>query len=268
MTSAPATATRPAPHTAASPAAARRGGIVAHRKALAASAVALAALVSGSLFYLGATGSTTTSISPPAGAPSSTAAAQVTPVAGTIQRRTGQALKQVGILLAKVTTAASTANHLKVSVDWLDPNDAGRVLNNPNAQLSIGLYHDVHTGACNQATSYTVTNSPTSVTLTDPTDGATYCALLDTSATGSSTVSTGALFLSKEDLSSSGDSVLCTANTTNDADTPCDPSYLASNLAERVLYVGLSIVTPGGNPHGQQPQAGSLSFFVRANATG
>lgn len=250
----------------------RGSSLLARRRApIAITLVTIAALTTGSLFFLGTTGTNSLTITPPVGAPSSGGVATVTDMSATMSASTGAAQKQDGLIIAAVTTAATESNAIKVSISWLDPNDAGKVLNNPNAQISVGLYSPVATGSCSGSTSTTPSGAPETTSFT-ATDGNTYCGQLQT-ATGSSSVSSGALFLSRSLLSGyllpsadlSASESPCTATVST---TPClvSSQTTAATEAQRVFFVGLSILTPGHSPKGQQAQAGSLSFFVRASA--
>ncbi|MDA8296741.1 MAG: hypothetical protein M0004_09175 [Actinomycetota bacterium] len=251
----------------------RSSRLARRRKPIAVAIVALTALTTGSLFFLGTTGTSSLSITPPAGVPSSGGIASVTDMSATMSAGTGAAQKQDDLVIAAVTTAASEANAIKVSISWLDPNDAGKVLNNPNAQISVGLYAPVATGSCSGSTATTPSGAPETISFT-ATNNMPYCGQLQP-ATGSSSVSSdpttgaAALFLSTSLLSGyllpstdlSGSEVACSAAVST---TPCLISSQAGS--QRIFFVGLSILTPGHSPTGQQSQLGTLSFFVRASA--
>ena len=251
---------RPLPH--------RRDRLV-RRRAIAILIVCVAFLASVA-YWLATTGVTTTSISPPAGKPGTGGIAAVTTLSATVTRTNGGALLQTGVALAKVTTAKSNANHLRIGVAWTNVGQAARVLNNPNVQVSIGIYHTIHTGNCN-STSQSV-DAPL-VNLTD-TDSQTYCAALDQGATGRFASSTGKLLLAGNQVGGfqlpsvdgSGALSAC-ASSGSDTDSWCQPASI-SDSNQRALFVIASIVTPGGIPQGQQPDLNTLNFFIDTRRQG
>ena len=105
-----------------------------------------------------------------------------------------------------------------------------------------------------------------------------YCALLDTGATGSSSVATsgsdqGELLLSKTLLSG----FLLPSATAPSSPAPCaddgnsSPSTWCTTTGQGTdqltMFVVASILTPGGVPRGQQAEAGNLDFYVGARPT-
>ncbi|TAN22880.1 MAG: hypothetical protein EPN30_08025 [Actinomycetota bacterium] len=235
------------------------------------------AVATVSSFALGNSGASSASITPPAGTPANGAVASVdTSIASGVTRSNGAAQLDAGVVLARISVTPIYAAKLKVEVFWTDPYDAAQALNSPHAQISVGLYHPVHTGTCYN------TDSTQTDTLVTVTDGTTYCAALDSAAGGSSNIGGGKILESR----SMPSGYLLPAATDNGAlsgcvglgtgqipSTPtasaeaalpwCQPASVTGSGA---LYVVASILTPGGVPPGQQSQLSSLSFFINANA--
>lgn len=240
-----------------------RPGRRVRRRAVAIIVVSVA-FVASVTYWLAITGATSSSISPPAGAPTSGAVAEVTTMSSTVTRTNGAAQLQTGVALAKLATSKTEANHLRVEVSWTNAVAGARVLNNPNVQISVGVYHTIHTGACNSASNSV--DAPL-VNVTD-TDSNTYCVALDQGATGKFVSSTGKLLLAQNQISGylftsvdgSGSLSAC-ASSGSDTDTWCQPASV-SDASQRALFVIASIVTPGGIPQGQQPQLSSLTFYT------
>lgn len=235
----------------------------ARRQALAVILVAFAFIASVS-YWLATTGANSPSISPPSGTPSTGRIADVTTMSSTVTRTNGAANLQTGVALAKLTMSKTWSNHLRIEVSWTNAVAGAQVLNNPNAQISVGIYHTIHTGNCNSAS--TNVDAPR-VNLTD-TDSNTYCAALDQGATGKFANSTGKLLLARNQVAGyllasvdgSGSLSAC-ASSGSDTDTWCQPASLADSN-QRALFVIASIVTPGGIPQGQQPGLSSLTFYT------
>jgi hypothetical protein len=233
------------------------------RRALAILLVSGAFLASVA-FWLSSSGAATSSISPPAGAPADGEVAEVTALSSSVTRTNGGAQLQTGVALAKLVTSKSAANHLRVEISWTNATQGVRVLNNPNAQISVGVYHPIHTGACNNASNSV--DAPL-VNVTD-TDANSYCAALDAGTTGKFVSAAGKLLLAQNQISGylltsvdgSGSLSAC-ASSGNDSDAWCRPASV-SDVNQRVLFVIASIVTPGGIPQGQQPQLDSLDFYT------
>lgn len=244
-------------------------------RALAFLAVAGVALYTISSFFLADTGASTLNIQPPAGLASDGKAYQFTSLSSSISRPNGNATIQAGILLGRVVMAAGYGSKLKVDVAWLDPNDASQVLNNPNIQIYAALYHPIAQGnaACG-STSPDVADALIDVTdagIPGLTGSSSFCAHVDDTASGSM-VTGGNLILSPNSLAgfvkaskddSSATGTACTA-TVPGADTWCHPTGLNAN--QNVLWVALTIVTPGGKPAGQQNNLSSLSFYTGVSA--
>lgn len=245
-----------------------RTGRRARRRAVAILVVS-AAFFASATYWL-ATGASTFTISPPPGAPASGAVAEVTSMSSSVTRTNGGAQLQTGVALARLATSKMAANHLRVEVSWTNAVDGARVLNNPNAQISVGVYHTIHTGACNSVSQSV--DAPL-VNVTD-TDSNSYCAALDQGATGKFVSSTGKLLLGQNQISGylvtsvdgSGSLSAC-APSASDTDAWCQPVSV-SNSSQRALFVIASIITPGGIPQGQQPQLNSLSFYTDVLPTG
>jgi len=202
---------------------------------------------------------------PQAVTPSGTAAngilATFTPLSSTVTVPKGQGAELVnGVLLGKVTVAAGFASRLRVDFAWLDPKDAGAVLNNPNAWMTFGLYYPIHLGSC--------TGSGEPASSQTMTDGATtLCAAPNTQGSGPLTYN-GHLTVNTTMLSGS---ILETA--TDPASPPacgstgsawCAPSGVGLGLNQNVFYVTSSINTPGGISPAQQSQLTTLSFYIGA----
>lgn len=275
--------------------------LAARRGWLAAAALGVA-LVTTVGYWLGATGAGLTSISPLPGTTSTGEVAQVVPMSATVTRSDGEARLTTGVALAKLVVAAAATAELRVDVAWTNVLSATRVLGSPNAQLSLGLYHPVHTGACVSVPQGHVLVRPAGVSpagvspagvspvvrpadvsepadaplvsLTD-TDGTTLCAALDESATGSGSVSeTGKLLLARDlvagylvpGLDGSAPVPAC-APASTDTGGWCQPASIASP-AQRALYLVASVTTPGDHPKGQQTDLSSLTFFIAARRLG
>ncbi|HET8895127.1 MAG TPA: hypothetical protein VFM96_13620 [Gaiellaceae bacterium] len=240
---------------------------LALRRWLALAAVAAAAIATGT-FFLGSSGSAGLSISTPPGLPASGNVADVTTMSSTVTRTNGASVLTTGVTVAKLNVAKAYANKIRVEIAWTNANQAISVLNNPNAQISIGVYHPIHTGNCVGTTGGTVT-APL-INLTD-TDSNTYCVSLDQSSTGSPSVSaTGKLLLAKDivagnvnpALDGSGALSACAANLVNDNDVWCQPASV-TDANQRALFIIASVTTPGTIPPGQQASVSSLGFYVR-----
>jgi len=245
-----------------------------HRRRRAAAMVFVAAALFASVgSFLATTGSSSPNVAPPPGTPSSGNVADVTNYVTTVNRTNGGAQLQVGVSLAKIVVSSAFSKGIRVNIAWTNTSQAAKVLNNPNVQISIGLYHTIHTGNCNTSTSGNV-DAPL-VNLTD-TDSNTYCAALDQGATGQFASPAGKLLLAQNQVGGfllpsvdgSGTLSACAASAT-DTDTWCEPaSLLPSNSNQRALFVVASIVTPGGIPQGQQPSLSTMSFYIGVNARG
>ncbi len=257
----------------------RRVGFISSRKApLAAITLTVALLATGASFALGNTGTSSTSITPAPGVPTNGSVASTdTSIATAVTRSQGQAQLQTGVTLARIEVAPSYAARLRVSVFWTDPYDAGKALNNPNSQISVGIYDPIHTGNCVNTSSSTVAAY---VTVTDGVSN-TYCSRLDESATGSASVSAsgkllitstipgGYLLPASLDNGSLSACASFAGTATTETSLPwCEPTATAAGALTSsgpgVLYVVASVLTPGGSPQGQQATLNSLSFFIDA----
>jgi len=225
------------------------------------------ALISSVSFYLGTTGAVATSISPPAGSPTSGSFADITSLSAAVTRTNGGAQLQTGVALAKITMSSAVTSSALVNIAWTNVAQATQVLTNPNSQISIGIYYTIHSGYCN-ASSKSV-DAPL-VNLTD-TDSAQYCLALDQSATGRFASSTGKLLLTGSQVGgflmpnlTSSSLAACTTSLV-DTGPWCQPSSV-TNANQRALWVIASITTPGGIPQGQQGNINTLSFFISVQA--
>lgn len=245
----------------------RRSTLLRRRRWLAVVAIVVVAAATGT-YFLAASGTTGLSISPPAGLPASGAVADVTPMSSTVTRTNGGATLQTGVTVAKVAVAASYSNRIRVEIFWTNANQSISVLNNPNAQISVGVYHAIHTGNCN--TSSGATTVAPLINLTD-TDGAAYCVSLDQTATGSPSVSSAGKLLLNPNLvggslnpgvDASSTLSACASNSSNDNDVWCQPASI-TDANQRALFVIASITVPGTIPVGQQASVSSLGFYVK-----
>ena len=169
-----------------------------------------------------------------------------------------------GMLLGKVTVAAGFAPRLQIDFSWLDPQNAGAVLNNPNGWVTFGLYQPIHTGLCTGS-------DPTgaqSITDTNTSTVSQLCVKLNINGAGplvnSGKLTINATMLSGFILQAASDpSPPATCGATGL--TWCAPAGLAIN--QNVFYVVASVNTPGGIPPGEQPLLTTLNFYfsVRSN---
>jgi hypothetical protein len=231
------------------------------------------ALLTTTGYWLATSGVSSPTISPLPGTSSSGEVATVTPMTSAVTRSNGSAQLQVGVALAKIVIASTLANHFRLHIAWTNAQQAGQVLNSPNAQVSMGVYHPIHTGNCN-ATNSTNVDAPL-VNITDPANSATYCGALDQSATGSGSVSsTGKLMLATglftgflSPALAPGGSISSCAASGVDTGSWCQPSSVTSST-QRALFLVASVVTPGAIPQGQQSSLSSLYFFEEATQVG
>lgn len=245
----------------------RRSLLRAHRGALALLAVAVA-FITTATYWLATTGATSPSIGALPGSSSTGAVADVTAMSSSVTRTNGSAQLQTGVALDKVVVAKTASNHFRLVLAWTNAQSGAQVLNNPNAQISVGVYHPIHTGNCVGAAGSDV-DSPL-VNITDPDNSQSLCGSLDQSATGSSSVSsTGKLLLAQNLVSGFLDPALdgsatlsACASAVDDNGGWCQPSSV-SDSNKRALYLIASIVTPGGIPQGQQASLTSLTFFTK-----
>jgi hypothetical protein len=201
-------------------------------------------------------------IVPPPGVTASGVVSQfvsLTPSEITVQQgNKGQ--KVAGLVLGRVEVAEGYAADQKVDVTWLDPQDAGAALRNPNSWLTFGLYYPIHMGSC--------TGGDPSDTIT-LTDGADVCAELDTQATGPLVDSNGQTIVSKTNLSGyfvvDKDDPSTAVDCGSSGTTWCAPTGLGLSH-QNVLYLTAAITVPGGIPPGQQGETSSLSFFMRVRS--
>ena len=244
----------------------------AHRRrrsrAVAVTAVAVALLVT-TVYWLSASGATGTNITAPPGLTNGAVAA-VSAMSSTVTASNGGAQKDTGVTLAKLFVAQDFTTKITVSIAWTNAVNANKVLNNPNAQIVVGLYHPIATttsgGSCPNP----------QVKVSD--SGSYFCAAEDTTAGGSQAVSGGELFLAQSLVtgyvtpSVSG----ATAGTNPCTSTSigwCQPTGTdATNIgtgitggfgsAQRLIYAIASITVPGGAPPAQQQQLTSLTFDI------
>jgi len=170
------------------------------------------------------------------------------------------AQKLSGVLLGKVVVAAGFAPKLRVDISWLDPQNAGAVLNNPNAWMTFGLYYPIHTGVC------TGSDPVNSQTITDSIQ---LCVTRNTEATGPLTfageISVNFQMLSGFILETKLDPATPSACGATGS-TWCAPSGLGLSVNQNIFYITSSINTPGGIPPAQQSQLTTLNFYLGAHA--
>jgi hypothetical protein len=237
------------------------------RRRGAVAALALSVTLLGTLGYwlANSAGSSSPAITIAAGF-ASNGIASVTALTPADVTGQGQGASSIdGTAVDRIDIAASFANLARVSIAWLDPQDAVTVLNNPNAQLVFTLYHPVSTTASPDGLAGG--SCPSDPGVKKIAEGAvTYCMDPDLTATGSPTVNdAGGLFLARNALVGY---LIPTVNG-NVADQGCDATPrawcqvpAASGAGQRSIYVAVAITVPGGTPAGQQAQAGSLSFYI------
>ena len=233
------------------------------RRALALTGLALS-FIGTAGFWLSTSGVISNTISPPPGSPTSSFA-DVTTLAATVSRTNGGAQLQTGVALAKIVLSRTVTTVARVDVAWTNVGAASSVLNNPNVQISVGLYYPIHTGTCFTST-HGNTDAPF-VNLTD-TDGHTYCVTLDQGATGRFTSSTGKLLLGQNQVGGylvpsilTSTISACAIAASDVTGTPCLPTSVTDSN-QRALWVIASIVTPGGIPQGVQPTLSTLNFYT------
>ena len=233
-----------------------------HRSRRALVAIALvAAVVTSTVFWLADSGSLAL---PAAAIPQGTGSSgqlatftALTPSTVTIPQGQGAQIIN-GVVLGKAAVAAGFANKLRVDIGWIDPQNAGRVFNNPNGWLTFGIYYPIHTGAC-------IAGDPTGAL--SVTDGSQLCTALNTQGTGplvnngqltiNPTMLTGFIMVAATDPSS-------TSPCAGTGSGWCAPSGLAQ--FQNLFYIIASVNTPGGIPPGQQAGLTTLNFYLSAHA--
>ena len=239
------------------------GSVKRRRRSVAVAALAAAGAATIGSFVLGSTGITSTSVAPPDGLDDTGAVAEVFSMSSTVSRMIGGATKETGKTIGKVLVARDYTRDVRVSIAWLNPLEADKVLNNPNVQLQISLYYPTSTttGTCSNPDALAVVDGDT-----------TFCALRDGTATGSYSVTDGELFLAptiqsgflRPSVDGGGALAACGADTGSPTSW-CQPAVAYAAAAQRLLYVVGAITVPGGVPKGQQNQLGALEFFLRAS---
>lgn len=235
-----------------------------HVFVLVALIVALLASIS---YWLAVTASVPLSVTPAPGTPA-TGFAKVIPMTSTVTRSNGGAALTAGITLAEVQLGYSAVDRARITVSWTDVATATRVLNNPNAQISVGLYRTVHSGACTSTTGATVADPYVTIKLPTGTSTVTYCTALSTHTTGKFVNATGKVLLAYDQvhgylLTHTLPATRTLPSCTSTAATWCQPGGLPT-AQSRALFVVASIVNPGNTPKGQESQLTSLSFYVSA----
>ncbi len=243
----------------------------------------MVAFISSAAFWLATSGSGGPTITGTQGVGPSGEVAEVISMSSSVQRSIGNANLQTGKAIAKLLIAKNFTDKIRVIVGWINANDAGRVLNNPNVQVSVGLYHPIHTGSC-------TTGTPTGqvaelVSITEPTTSQVFCGALDGAVEGTPQVSPeGKLLLHRTAIagyflsaataeaspatcaSTTVDSDGSTDSVSEQSDRWCQPTtgqVTGVGAEERLMYVVASIITPGGSPQGQANTTDGLEFYVR-----
>jgi hypothetical protein len=239
------------------------------RRVLAVLFLAAAAVATTS-FFLADTGTTTLGIQPQTGLAAGGKLTAVSSMSSPFTRPQGNAQLQAGVALEQLVVTGGYENRVKLDVSWLDPQDAGQVMNNPNSQFYVGVYHPIHTGVCTSGQNNSVDDTAATITDTTMNDGSgghVFCGQLDSTATGT-IVNAGKMILSRTQL---GGFLMLTASApsspptcTGTGSTWCNP---ASGLSagQLVAWLGFTIVTPGGKPVGQQNNVSQLDFYVASS---
>lgn len=235
------------------------------RAALAALALAASLLATGGA-WLAETGTTVVAVSPPPGIAPDGRVASFAPMSASFTRPNGNAQIVAGLATGEIRFAQGYSTSLKVDMAWLNPGDAAQVLNNPNAQIHVGLYYPIYTGTC-------VGGEIPAVSSTRATIGTgfgTLCTRLDENASGE-IVDGGKMILHRTRLAgflrpgtADPAPAACTANTASTS--WCAPSGLDAD--KNVLYVAVTIVTPGGKPAGQENNVSALEFYTAVTKFG
>lgn len=220
-------------------------------------------------FWLASAGTFSSTISPPAGLSASNGAIATVSSMDATATGAGSGNSISGIAIERIRIAKTFTSASHISVAWLDPQDATKVLNNPNAQLQFTLYHPVATMGSANSNCGSISNS---IEIQD--GSTTYCALADTGATGSSTVTNGSLFLSQSllvgyllpSVDGSGADAACTTTQATWCQISSDGGGGSDGASQRTIWLVATIDAPGNAPKGQQAQAGSLEFYVKATS--
>lgn len=247
-------------------------------RALALMVVAGVAIYTISTFALASTGQNTPNITPASNLANGSPFEVTTLPNITVTRPNGNANIDAGVAIARVKLIQGYGKQLKLDLAWLDPNDAAQVLNNPNAQIYVGIYHPVSQDGDCSSTPYSVSDKYASIVDNLGSGDVHYCAADDANATGSlmygdSTGGVSKLILSPSNISgyiasSMADPTSTTCDGSNHGDAWCTPTALGSSggYSYNVVWVVLTIVTPSGKPAGQQNNISDLSFYTQAKS--
>lgn len=191
---------------------------------LALLGMAVVAIVGTGAGFLADNGTLQTTITPGSGLPGG-ALAHATAVGSSVRIASGPADTVAGVELYRIHVGNPIdSNRLWVTFDWLNPNDAMKVLKNPSASIRVGVYEPVSSAQACSTTAYSVN---------DPVNGSiTVCQ--DPGPEASATLTT-----------SIASAVLMP--------TVSNQSY---------LYVLASITTPGHIPAGAQSSVTSLQYYA------
>lgn len=155
----------------------------------------------------------------------------VVPLSNTVSVTNGQAQTDAGVELYRIDLASATlGDQLLIHFDWLNGQDAQKVLNNPNAWIQVGVYDNNGVppsgGACSSG-----------------------------------------LYLSNDNVCVSADpgSQASAQLTAASADALLVPSQ--NPTQGQSLYLVAAITTPGHAPPGQQSGLTTLQYHVDARLT-
>ncbi len=210
-----------------------RRRIARRRLAWVFAGLGVALLAGTSVAFLNTNGTASASISPLSTSYGGKGI-DVVPVSNTVTVTNGMAQTQAGVELYRIDMASATlGDQLLIHFDWLNGQDAQKVLNNPNAWIQVGVYDNSGT-----APSGSPLACPTGqYLLADPTNG-NVCVSADSGGQASAQL------------------------TAANADALLVPSQ--NPTSDTSLYLVASITTPGHAPPGQQSGLTTLRYNVDA----
>jgi hypothetical protein len=189
----------------------RRGpaALAARRRSLAVTGVLLA-VMGTTAFWTANTGAVESNVQILPGLPKNGKSVQVDQFVGGANAASstgGTPTLQDGIALARLTVPAAVANKVRISLTWTNPQQVRTLFRSRNVNITVGIYHLVHTGYCrlpyggqwgrwngNQASvTQTVYEGAQVVASSDSwrqnySTVPKYCALMDVGSTGSGSV--------------------------------------------------------------------------------
>lgn len=245
------------------------------RRLVALAGVALAGMLATSAFVLADDGVSTLTITPPPGlaADGTIADVQTSGLTPTFTHTQGRSAKTGGTVVARILHAKNYSNNMRFEMSWLNSYEGHGVLFSPNAQLHVGLYYPNWQGSCDAAGAGSNLDN-TQGNIVDNFDGGaaeTFCAKLDSSATGSIVGDDGRIILHESNnvgfaLPTIDGSSATSPCPTSDPSNPamCRPTGVSAD--KNIYWVVVTIVNPGGNvPPGAQNTNG-LQFYMKATA--